>query len=401
MAASRGYHLAYCVGEVAALLHGGCGRPRTLFQELRRPLPIPLTINRRRDWPLLDLERTPRAQADPAAMDSVMLARYASECLERHMRSPARRSQPSKDHVSIASSSRNDPAATPALTAIALRFAELCPQMEPELAVRLLRCLARARCSDEPSLQVIAQGLALEEYRPSALAQIATAFVAVREFLGPEEQPLFRRIAARVPEHDETAWGVSAPTMIAALVESATDVSLSVYDVLVRATVAASPIMSPLELEVSAYACARMARCYPGGDVPGLAHAREALLRHGSARIGRFQPRGLLNFFVAMERLAGPEATRSLANLVRLKLLARGEGYCVSCSPGDRYRAALCLLRCQAGDPAVLAILIGDPTVLSALGGHARAAIRGRLQSASKKTPTADWLALLQVVEAG
>eukprot|EP00747_Dinoflagellata_sp_TGD_P221755 gnl/TRDRNA2_/TRDRNA2_93539_c0_seq4.p1 gnl/TRDRNA2_/TRDRNA2_93539_c0~~gnl/TRDRNA2_/TRDRNA2_93539_c0_seq4.p1 ORF type:complete len:163 (+),score=3.02 gnl/TRDRNA2_/TRDRNA2_93539_c0_seq4:64-489(+) len=85
MAASRGYHLAYCVGEVAALLHGGCGRPRTLFQELRRPLPIPLTINRRRDWPLLDLERTPRAQADPAAMDSVMLARYASECLERQL----------------------------------------------------------------------------------------------------------------------------------------------------------------------------------------------------------------------------------------------------------------------------------------------------------------------------
>ena len=67
-----------------------------------------------------------------------------------------------------------------------------------------------------------------------------------------------------------------------------------------------------MHLEVSAFSCSRLLRA-PEHDGASLQRAARALLAPGTRRYGRFVPRGLLNFFVALERLLGPREVVPLA----------------------------------------------------------------------------------------
>merc|ERR1711990_1002838 len=93
----------------------------------------------------------------------------------------------------------------------------------------------------------------------------------------------------------------------------------------------------------------------------------EALLWNGTARADRFLLRGLLNFFVAMERLAGAASVRDLA-LVIIERVERsyaleGDPVFAGCTVGDRYRTALCLIRTGAVTPTVLSGLLASEEI--------------------------------------
>merc|ERR1711957_1069545 len=94
------------------------------------------------------------------------------------------------------------------------------------------------------------------------------------------------------------------------------------YAVLVWAIASSAERMTVEHLQMSAYACARWSRSSAAKDNVDMDAAGASLLRHGCARIERFQLRGLLNFFVACERLCGRRKVCDLAELVKCKLLS-------------------------------------------------------------------------------
>ena len=89
-----------------------------------------------------------------------------------------------------------------------------------------------------------------------------------------------------------------------------------------------------MHLEISAFSCSRLLRT-PGADLKLLRRAARALLAPGGQRQQRFVARGLLNFFVALERLLGAPQVELLAQGLAQRLAAEDlEG----CSAGDKYR---------------------------------------------------------------
>lgn len=202
-------------------------RKRTLFHELRRPPPVPLTINRRHDWPLVDLESSSQAWRRPDGMDSLSLTRHAEAQIKRAPRLSKRSLRISastsdaagsdttargkSDNGDLADVGGGSMVATAQLvpqedtdepwSAIAARFAELCPTMDSDLVSRLLKCLSRVRYADGPMLQTIVRGLSIEEQPPPVLAQWAGSLASLRGALGNEASQVFERIAQRTGEH--------------------------------------------------------------------------------------------------------------------------------------------------------------------------------------------------------
>ncbi|CAJ1343376.1 unnamed protein product, partial [Effrenium voratum] len=130
--------------------------------------------------------------------------------------------------------------------------------------------------------------------------------------------------------------------------------------------------MGPMHLEISAYSCSRLFRRGKGPAQEKVCCAAKVLLHHGTNRAERFVPRSLLNFFVALERILGPVEVQPLASAV-----ARSLDRCdtlQSCSLGDRYRAALCLLRAGKEHLQAARVLI-DPSTWQQLSPHARRAL--------------------------
>eukprot|EP00811_Abedinium_folium_P034381 NODE_7266_length_1594_cov_9.381050.p1 GENE.NODE_7266_length_1594_cov_9.381050~~NODE_7266_length_1594_cov_9.381050.p1 ORF type:complete len:471 (+),score=103.94 NODE_7266_length_1594_cov_9.381050:186-1415(+) len=381
---------------------GFCAQHRTLFHELRKPRPIPLTINQRRDWPLTDLETAPLAQSStPLAMNSEELARYAAECARRRVRYVDRGADAQSTALVVGPAAADlvpfgaSAAAALGWEAIAARFAELGPEMHPELASRLLRRLARAGFAEATALRAIARGLPFERFPPRELAQCATALVALRGKLGDEALGTFERLARCTVALGTKAWGAGAAPMLAALVRFG-DGALARGEAgiaLVGAISRAVPRMGVVQLEISAYACARAAHGAPRAEGldAALAKSADALLKYGAVRINRFPPRGLLNFFVAAERLGGAEAVRPLAVLVEARLCTLS---LVGCSAVDRYRAALCLLRAGCAVARTLVLLLGDPGTVEALGEPARRSMARRLRAAAQRRPDPEWTAL-------
>merc|ERR1712129_629493 len=81
------------------------------------------------------------------------------------------------------------------------------------------------------------------------------------------------------------------------------------------------------------------------------------------------------------------------------KLMSSPAEGLAGCSPGDRYRATLCLLRTGVAEPSVLALLMGDDGVLDQLGAHACAALLKHIGYASQSRPSTDWNGLVCALE--
>eukprot|EP00439_Symbiodinium_sp_Y106_P023427 s5774_g2.t2 len=374
---------------------------RTMFHELRVPPPVALTINQRKDWPLTDLERSPFVQSGSVSgLNSLELTRHAERLLQRRARAPAEGRRP-------------DRRGEGEWAGIASRFVELCSQMDVDLCIRLLRCLARAKYKDGDTLQSLVRNLSTVGKTPSNLTCLSSALLALREALGKEEvQAVFRRFEDRALEHSKEAWGLSSPLMLANLVGASSFAEgepgwSSARSLLVAAVAQHAGRMGPMHLEISAYSCARLQRsCKDPAGLQQILEAATVLLDRGTSRATRFLPRGLLNFFVALERLLGPSKVSDLALSVARRLQRCVPEDLEGCSGGDRYRSALCLLRaCRAErSPALaaagaeaLAILLGEN--LSALPPHAKRALAARIHDLSTCGATADWSKALEACD--
>ncbi|CAE7782242.1 unnamed protein product [Symbiodinium sp. CCMP2456] len=277
--------------------------------------------------------------------------------------------------------------------------------MDIDLCIRLLRCFARAKYKDGDTLQSLVRNLSTVGKTPSNLTCMSSALLALREALGEEEvKAVFRRFEDRALEHSKEAWGLSSPLMLANLVGASSFAKVesdwsSARSLLVGAVAQHAGRMGPMHLEISAYACARLQRsCKDPAGLQQILEAATVLLDRGTNRATRFLPRGLLNFFVAMERLLGPSKVSDLALSVARRLQRCVPEDLEGCTGGDRYRSALCLLRaCRAErSPALaaagaeaLAILLGEN--LSALPPHAMRALAARIQDLSTCDDAADW----------
>ncbi|CAE7945011.1 unnamed protein product [Symbiodinium necroappetens] len=373
---------------------------RTMFHELRVPPPVALTINQRKDWPLTDLERSPFAQSGSVSgLNSLELTRHAERLLQRRAHAEGRRSgrRGAGEWAGVAS-----------------RFAELCSQMDIDLCIRLLRCFARAKYTDGDTLQSLVRNLSTVGKTPSNLTCLSSALLSLREALGEEEvKAVFRRFEDRALEHSKEAWGLSSPLMLANLVGASSFAKVesdwsSARSLLVGAVAQHAGRMGPMHLEISAYACARLQRsCKDPAGLQQILGAATVLLDRGTNRATRFLPRGLLNFFVAMERLLGPSKVSDLALSVARRLQRCVPEDLEGCTGGDRYRSALCLLRaCRAErSPALaaagaeaLAILLGEN--LSALPPHAMRALAARIQDLGTCDDAADWSKALKACSA-
>lgn len=350
-------------------------------------------------------------------MDSVSLVRLA-ERAARRQRGASQRNV-GDNALDVCSERAVDPTHAPAWGGVAARFCELAPRMDFDLVARLLDCFVRVRFSDSAALSAVVQALDFEAQTPKALARWATPLASLREELGAEATAAaFARAAVRAGQFDEVCWGLSAPLMLVAFVKCGDVVWSPAHRVLIRSIAASSSRMGPMQLEVSAYACARVARALANdsstfrerGETSSegdLASAAEALLRNGMARADRLLLRGLLNFFVAMERLAGAVAVRDIAAVVARRIEASctaDRGRAMSgCTAGDRYRAALCLLRSGAATPAVLSpLVLSDGISVRARITLARHLRRGFQESLgiSTSVPPDAWGELIETLEA-
>merc|ERR1712216_212797 len=130
----------------------------------------------RRDWPLVDLEKSPSARSCAADMDSVSLVRYAEQCEKKRLLFVAESHGSPADSTKVPATEGHlvSTCSTPTVfdervtiwQEIASRFIELGREMDPELVSRLLRCFGRVRFADGSVLQKITCCLPLEEYRP-------------------------------------------------------------------------------------------------------------------------------------------------------------------------------------------------------------------------------------------
>lgn len=346
---------------------------RPLFHELRDPPPVALTINQRADWPLTDLKRIPAHSV--SAMNSLELTHHAERLCARSMgRSP-----------------------TGDWDAILGRFSQLVAEMDTDLSIRLLRCLPRASFSAAALREIVPQ-LPRKAKSPSNLSCLSSALLDLRSPLGDDLlSRLFEELEADVLNFSPCTWGLSAPMMLVSLVRRTTvsggvglaEIRSESSSRLVEAIGQHAAKMGPRHLEISAYCCARLCR----GQLPPfpargteLAQASRALLEHGTRRVERFVPRSLLDFFIAMERLAGPVRVAELAVAVAQRLQRCTAEELETCSPGDKYRSALCLLRAGKGEGArsevlkALKVLL-DQQSLESWSLHAREALQKRLSN--------------------
>lgn len=235
-------------------------------------------------------------------------------------------------------------------------------------------------------MQDVVRSLSVEEQNASTLATWATALSRLVDLLGDEASLVLARIAVRAAELGDSAVGLSAPPLLVVAAESADHVWRPAYGTLARAVGITADRMGPMQLEMSAYGLARLLRGTLEG-IPDIEVAIEALLRHGCSKVDRFMPRGLMNFFVAMERLSGPVVVRQLAQSVSQKLQGYRAEDLVGCTAGERYRACLCLVRCGTEAAKALARLFPDAASAAALAPHARQLLLGRLRAANVALP--------------
>eukprot|EP00434_Breviolum_minutum_P039228 symbB.v1.2.034827.t1/scaffold4561.1/size37971/6 len=315
---------------------------RTLFHELRDPHPVALSINQRTDWPLTDLKRIPTVHS-VAAMNSLELTQHAERLCAR---------------------ARGD------WDAILIRFQLLVSEMDADLSARLLRCLARSKF-DTTALPSVVQALPIEGKPPSNLTCWSSALLDLRERLGDEElQKVFQRLEHAALKSSKEIWGLSAPMMLISIVRYGS-VALSLKW---------SPtcnLMGPMHLEIAAYSCARLHRS-SGKDPEAskeLVQTATVLLENGTRRVSRFLPRGLLNFYVALERILGQQVAQ-----LSMTVCANA-----SCKVVFLAGAALCLLRGCEIDEALrqsalqaLKILLDGQAVH--MSQHGRRALRKRLE---------------------
>jgi len=243
----------------------------------------------------------------------------------------------------------------------------------------------------------VARKLPFEHYEARVLAQCATALVTLHPTFGKEALDVLKCITDRVVALDVSGWGGTSVAMLTALVRAE---SAAVHGpagvALIQAITASVPQMGVVQLEMSAFSCARVAHLQMKQDKhlkASLDSAAEILLRYGTLKAERFLPRGLLNYFVAMERLSGRRAVRPLAAIVEERLLNMGASRLLGCSPFDRYRAALCLFRSGAEGPSVFTILL-DAAVLNSISSYARESMAVRVQAAALKRPDPKWSVL-------
>ena len=323
---AEAHHLFSCRNFATANLQK-IRKVRTLFHELRDPPPVSLTINQRADWPLTDLKHI--ALHSVSTMDSLQLTRHAERLCRR-----ARGQSPEGNWE-----------------AILIRFSELVSEMDADLSIRLLRCLARANI--QAALEPVVRGLPISTSKsPSNLSCWSSALLDLKDPLGKEElQRLFQILQETIPKFTEEAWGLSAPMMLVSLVRASdlgSEISWSPSCCLLVGAIARhASRMGPRHLEISAFSCARLSKIYrkEAEAAEKLTEVASMLLQHGTRRASSFVPRGLLNFFIALERLLGPLEVVDLAGLLVERLQHCQPGDLDTCSPGDHYRAVLCLLR--------------------------------------------------------
>ncbi|CAL1134760.1 unnamed protein product [Cladocopium goreaui] len=346
---------------------------RTLFHELRDPHPVALTINQRADWPLTDLKQVPIVHS-VVAMNSLELTQHAERLCARPS---VARGQPSGDW-----------------DAILARFALLASDMDADLSIRLLRCLGRAQF-DDAALPQLVRDLPIEGKPPSNLTCWSSALLELHDRLGDEElQKVFQRIEHAALQFSEETWGLSAPMMLVSLVRASSTSSKLLWgpscNLFVGAIARHAARMGPMHLEISAFSCSRVFRFSAKNPQASekIAEAAKVLLEHGTRRVSRFVPRGMLNFYVALERILGPLQVAGLALQVARRLQQCVPGDLEGCSAGDRYRATLCLLRACEIDvaetrqhvPEALKLLL-DGDGRRKFSPHGRDAIRRRLKA--------------------
>eukprot|EP00933_Yihiella_yeosuensis_P019733 TRINITY_DN15937_c0_g2_i2.p1 TRINITY_DN15937_c0_g2~~TRINITY_DN15937_c0_g2_i2.p1 ORF type:complete len:502 (+),score=94.33 TRINITY_DN15937_c0_g2_i2:87-1592(+) len=449
-------HLAHSTSSFFSHEQAASTRRRTLFHKLRDPPALSLTINQRRDWPLVDLQSSPEARRGSAlVMNSLELVRHA-ELLERRCCRwrPPESSSSSSSSGAVVSLDKGNAILSRSSTslqvkdrlpgewdAVALRFMELAAEMDADLVSRLLRSLARANFGDSALLGSLVRALPIEnqDLMPAMLARLASAVLVLREKIGPEEfLAVASRLEKRVTEHSSAAWGLSSTQMLAflAALPSLGDCSASVpfganwrpaHSVLLSAIASEAGRMGAVQLGIAAYACSRVSRnaslpahssqSYQSSEQQQpteLSDAAMALLRYCIARVDRFLPRGLLNTFIALERLVGAAEVLPLAVLVAERLQHCDAGALAGFSIGDRYRSSLCLLRAsnfasQAKDPsgneaarldlalpAALSTLLQEPSLWKSLAEPAKAALLARLEAAAGRSSgqEEEWRAL-------
>jgi len=262
--------------------------------------------------------------------------------------------------------------------------------MDADLSARLLRCLARSKF-DTTALPSVVQALPIEGKPPSNLTCWSSALLDLRDRLGDEElQKVFQRLEHAALKSSKEIWGLSAPMMLISIVRYGS-VALSLKwsptcNLLVQAIACYAWRMGPMHLEIAAYSCARLHRS-SGKDPEAskeLVQTATVLLENGTRRVSRFLPRGLLNFYVALERILGQQVAQ-LSMQVARRMQHCVPGDLEGCSVGDRYRAALCLLRGCEIDEALrqsalqaLKILLDGQAVH--MSQHGRRALRKRLE---------------------